>query len=291
MPDESRIGEEVKALGERLSAGQSPPLANITTHAVALRRRRHAIQALATAVTALGVAVPLLVLLPLLRNDRAAMTPGSETLTPPPEVSPSDSLPSTATVVCDEAGTHTDTPAIQPQPDGVHLVVENETGERLTFEVAEIATVGAPPGTTETAPWQLGPGTLQVRCFRSEVDAPPPSPGGYVSIQVVDEKGLWKSPEISCERRVGFTEPFLASDRGEVGTPIEVATRTFQELARAAGEEAFPLPGDVIERAGYPEAEKVLVRVTRGQEVIGTSRLKPDRYGGWLVETALFCSA
>ena len=50
-------------------------------------------------------------------------------------------------------------------------------------------------------------------------------------------------------------------------------------------------PGDMVEPAGYPEAETPVYRLVRGSDVLATVDLLDDGAGGWLPSTVNGCSS
>ncbi|MBA3737366.1 MAG: hypothetical protein H0W97_02245 [Actinobacteria bacterium] len=67
------------------------------------------------------------------------------------------------------------------------------------------------------------------------------------------------------------------------GDPVELSRTSIA----GAG---FPVrDDDVLERAGYPEAEGVLVRVVRSGRVVAIGRWQQDGRGGWIDRGAEYC--
>jgi hypothetical protein len=63
-------------------------------------------------------------------------------------------------------------------------------------------------------------------------------------------------------------------------------------LAAAKGALApYMRDGDVVERAGYPDAEAPTYRLVRAGETLATVSLFEDGAGGWLADTVTGCSS
>jgi hypothetical protein len=87
---------------------------------------------------------------------------------------------------------------------------------------------------------------------------------------------------LDCERGIeSSTSDYGADAKGLRGSPAEVVRKALAGLLE---------PGDVVERAGYPESAETWVRVVRGGEVAVTVTLTNDGAGGWLVETVNRCA-
>ena len=192
---------------------------------------------------------------------------------------PKTALPDIALVVCDPTGTRLATPTVKPQPDGVHLQIENDTGSERSISVLDPQGggmgQGAPVGRSELVV-DLGPGTLEVACADPRADAKSGS-----LLEVVDEDGLWISTKLDCT--VGFSgvSDYAPDARGDAD----------RLTAARDGLGSYTQPGDVLEPAGYPEAETPLYRLVRGGEVLATVNLLDDGAGGWLPSTVNGCSS
>lgn len=64
-------------------------------------------------------------------------------------------------MVCEESGTRLITPTVRPQPDGVHILVRDDSGEDMTFVVAEI---GGDDASGEQV-WPVPPGRTRIGCW------------------------------------------------------------------------------------------------------------------------------
>lgn len=270
------LKQRVQQLGSRLTGPARPAIGDIRRRAARRAYSRYAVQ-VGTGVAVLALlAVALSALLPL---------GGSGTPRPGSSIEPRQ-LASVATLICDDQGSHLDASTVEPQSDGVHFTVVNETAGLLTFDIMGGGTDNAPVGTTDFPPQQIAPGDWQVRCFDATSDAPTPEP--YSTLTVSDPEGIWKSSELLCPDRVALADVLQDSRKGLQGDPVDLAAQEFSILAQEVGEE-FPLQGDVTERAGYPDSPVVLVRTTRQESVIATARLEPDGLGGWVISRASYC--
>lgn len=202
-------------------------------------------------------------------------SPGSPNASSEPEVA----LPDMARVVCEPEGTRLETQSVKPQPDGVHLEIVNETGKERAISVLDPQGgglgQGAPAGTS-TIVVDLGPGTLEVMCSDPLADVAQGSP-----LEVVDEDGLWISTTLDCTEGFSGTSDYTPDARGDAD-PLTAA---------GAGLESYMQPGDVVEPAGYPEAETPVYRLLRGSDVLATVHLLDDGAGGWLPSTVNGCSS
>lgn len=206
---------------------------------------------------------------------------GEETNPEGPNASsePGVALPDVAHVVCEPEGTRLETQSVKPQPDGVHLEIVNETGKERAISVLDPQGgglgQGAPVGTS-TMVVALGPGTLEVTCSDPLVDVAQGSP-----LEVVDEGVLWISTTLDCTEGFSGTSDYTPDARGDAD-PLTAA---------GAGLESYMRPGDVVEPAGYPEAETPVYRLVRGSDVLATVDLLDDGAGGWLPSTVNGCSS
>lgn len=205
---------------------------------------------------------------------------------------PSDPVPtpSVAEIVCERDGTtRVLTPKAQPQRDGVHLRVDNRTGREMELAVqgdtqSHGASEYAPPGTTSLVT-SIAPGKVRVWC--ADWNDPPEVPGPSDDLTIVDPEGLWVSRELDCGPPTGdvgimsvIHDHFFASP-GERGDPVELARSHF----------GWADPGDIVEPAGYPEADGgALIRVVRGGRVVAIASYDADGEGGWLLGYEEACS-
>ncbi|HET9544217.1 MAG TPA: hypothetical protein VFO88_01430 [Gaiellaceae bacterium] len=195
---------------------------------------------------------------------------------PPPPVS----IPTTALIVCGPDGASVATPEVAASTDGVHVEIRNETQGRQIVHV-QGAESGQGEGFSEgahTRVWTLPPGSATVSCADPADEAPDPT---GASFEIIDVDGVWVSTALDCENVSTATFDWIAGAPGVKGDPAEVVK---------AESEAQLEPGDVVEAAGYPEAEGFsTVRVVRDGRVISTVDLVPTDDGGWLISTTSTC--
>jgi hypothetical protein len=185
-----------------------------------------------------------------------------------------------AQVSCTDAGTQVSTPVVQPQPDGVHIVVDNTTGKDLGLQIQDFGGDNAPVGTSEIVR-PIPPGVYGLNCITSPQAA---EPTAYQTFEVQDPAGIWVSTNLECSSggSVGAAGSFAPGALGVQGTPVEVVTTTI----------SGPLPTDLIEAAGYTSAtDAASVRVVRDGNVVATYHLFPDSQGGWMIDSAQACDA
>ena len=209
---------------------------------------------------------------------------GSETGPAGPiESSEPEALPDVAHVICQaESPPRVEAPAVKPQPDGVHIRFVNQTGKDLAFSIEDPSGGGmgadAPQGTA-THVVDLHPVTVSIACYDaftedgSEVATTP--------LQIVDKHGVWTPATLTCAAAFSTHADYAPDARGDAG-PLEAAR---------GGLEGYIQPGDVVEPAGYPEAEEPLYRLVRAGEVLAIVDLEDDGAGGWLPSTVTGCSS
>jgi hypothetical protein len=199
------------------------------------------------------------------------------------ESSQTEALPDIARVVC-QAGSRpqTETPAVKPQRDGVHIRFVNETGMDLAFSIEDPSEGGigadARQGTSAHVV-DLHPGTVSIACYDaltedgSEVTKTP--------LEIVDEDGVWIPATLTCAEAFSSHADYTVDARGH-RDPLEAAR---------GGLEPYMQAGDVVEQAGYPEAETPLYRLVRAGEVLAVVDLQDDGAGGWLPSSLTGCSS
>jgi hypothetical protein len=198
-----------------------------------------------------------------------------------PEAEPAPAaVPAAARVTCTEDGIDLETPVTAPQPDGVHLIVVNETGAEIAFSVSGAESglgFSAPPGETEEV-IDLGPGAYTVGC-----DQPATGSGPSEPLTIADPEGLWVPTDLPCPEQFSQVTDYMAGAKGETSDPLEAARTAV---------EAYGLePDDVFEPAGYPEASSPAVRLVRGGAPLAVVHLFDDGEGKWLAGTVTGCSS
>jgi hypothetical protein len=165
--------------------------------------------------------------------------------------------------------------AVRPQADGVHLLVTNTSGRDLAFQW-DLGGTNADVGEHEIV-LTVAPGVAKIRCQAPEADAG--APGGYADLEIVDPDGIYVPVELSCDEATGWYADYAPDAVGDPD-PVQGATDDLEWLE----------PGDLVEAAGYPEAETRQVRVVRGGEVVAVLEYFPDGKGGWLQMSGNACS-
>jgi hypothetical protein len=199
-----------------------------------------------------------------------------------PSPAPTEPLPSVAQVSCSDGGTQVSTPVVQPQPDGVHIAIDNSTGSDLGLQIKDFGGDNAPAGTSEIVK-AVPPGVYGLACTDPTSSAEPT----YQLFEVQDPAGIWVSTDLTgCTSAAGIAGSFAGSSHGPSdivgvqGTPVEVVTSTIPGL----------LPTDLIEPAGYPSTkDEANVRVVRDGAVVASYHLFPDSQGGWYIDSAQAC--
>ncbi len=181
-------------------------------------------------------------------------------------------VPDVARVICEDGDTRVPVPAVRPQRDGVHILVENRTGEDMGISYRQ-GTLGAGDnadrGLNEVV-WPIAPGRADLLCTGNR-EIPE---DGWTSVEVVDPEGLWVSPELDCglgglvagQGGGSYAEP----PTGDRRNPVEIAREFFAPLRE----------GDVVEPAGYPKAQHRLVRLVRDGETIAVAEYVDASFAG-----------
>lgn len=173
-------------------------------------------------------------------------------------------------------------PTVEPQPDGVHFQIVNETDKDLAFSVETPSGGGggtnAPQGVS-TQVVDIPPGKASIACFD-----PYTEDAGKVAktdLEIVDEHGAWVPTRLKCAQQFSGVVDYVAGARGKPD-PLEAAREGFRGYMEA---------GDVVEPAGYSQAEMLVFRLVRDGDVVATAELLDDGAGGWLPSTVTGCSS
>jgi hypothetical protein len=186
------------------------------------------------------------------------------------------SLPDAVQVVCDSDGTSVLTPVVRPQRDGVHLKIQNTTGEDLSFIVGGDGD-NAPAGSSELI-WPLAPGAVKIGCAALSAPGDTP-PDGEVTVQ--DPDGLWIDPGVGCGSAVIGSMDYVQGATGEPGDPVEIARARLRDRLQE---------GDLVQAAGYPEESERHVIVVRDGSTVADLRYVRDEAGtGWLEDAETTC--
>ena len=196
----------------------------------------------------LGLAITLLVV-----AGCDAETPRSQTREGQPVAAPF------VEIVCTKNGdTRLWTPVVEVQPDGVHLDVENLTGEPTSFFGLNLDVEEGRHEEVVNEP----PGRMKVACYPYSQHEGDTKPVRY-DLRLVDPEGQWVSTELECE------SDMVAGTTGDYASPLKIGQG--EDPVAIVGESVKGLqPEDVVETAGYPEADVPTVRVVRDGKVIGT---------------------
>jgi hypothetical protein len=201
---------------------------------------------------------------------QAAPEPASE-----PGAAP---LPNVAQIVCRAGGTDVLTPTVRPQPDGVHLDVQNETGSELAFKVEDREGGGGGFDIPGSSVMDLHPGKARVACFDGYREDPSEIPGE--PLEIVDEDGVWVSSLLDCPEAVSEVADYAEDAQGEQGDPAEIVRRYATDRDLAGN----------VERAGYVQGETPVFRLVSEGDVVASVELFADGEGGWLVSSVDRCS-
>jgi hypothetical protein len=158
-------------------------------------------------------------------------------------------------IVCTEdGGTRLWTPVVEVQPDGVHLDVENRAGAQasingFSLDVAE----GRHKAVVKTPP-----GRMKVACNPFSQQGGNKKPTKY-DLELVDPDGHWVSTGLECESDAVVGTTSYAPEPIGKGDPAEAVEEMVKGLK----------PDDLVEPAGYPQADVPTVRIVRDSKVVG----------------------
>ena len=199
--------------------------------------------------------------------------------------SPQAKATDVAEFTCDGTGTGTIAPStatVDAQPDGVHVAVTNLAGERISFTVGgsedtTMYVVGqgqADPGERTELVVAVPPGDAHVSCVvasKSGIDTAP-----VADLKVADPSGSYFPLGMTCAMSSRPTKDATAFG----GDPFEVTRQHLSGLEY----------DDAVERAGYPQSDKPIVRVRRNGDVVAMATFRDDGQGGWRIETLVTCA-
>lgn len=187
-------------------------------------------------------------------------------------------IPAALQVTCDGTRSEIPTLLVKTQPDGIHLDVANTSGQPLDFSIDDangLAIQGdSVPGLSGSFIYPFGPGSYRLTCNTSTT-----------AFTVVDPGGLYTSSDLQCGSTGGGaavgTNDYAAGAQGPRGLLLDIARQELRGLQ----------PGDIVERAGYPQtAGHELVRVVRSGQVVAVLGYADDGHGGWLLGGTQACS-
>ena len=201
-----------------------------------------------------------------------------ETRSVPPASGPAPVvLPDVAVVACTANGTKLLTPAVQPQPDGIHVMLRQQSGAPATLSTDEGG--GWKPG--EEIVLTTPPGAVRMGCMTdADWNADPPAHRGWVTLDVSDPDRIWVD-----DRTVGGVCSGSAIDYGENarGRPLGELPADARKAFRSVE------PDDVVELAGYPRQQPIEYRLVHDGAVTGVARYFDDGHGGWLLDGVTDC--
>ncbi|MDQ4095952.1 MAG: hypothetical protein M3174_07100 [Actinomycetota bacterium] len=166
------------------------------------------------------------------------------------------------------------------QRDGVHVTVHNRTGEGASINGFGID-VGS--GTSDQVS-RVAPGQIQVACWAYS-DHGGKRPQEH-ALEILDPEGVWVDPELDCPPgNKNLIESaildYVAGAESEFTDPVAAARDYFKNLEG----------DDIVELAGYPEADPPVVRVVRDGRVVATAGFLRADDGGVIVETHAICAS
>jgi hypothetical protein len=186
---------------------------------------------------------------------------------------PSPGVPTKAELVCRSDGSvELSTDIVQAQPDGIHLVVENEYDEPVSVEGFD-----ADPGLTR---WVLarGPGTLRLMCWPFSLHGSPEEPQRH-ELSVIDPSGLYVDGSVACAFEGQSIGSYAEAPIDEGPPPMDVVKDLVTGL-RA---------DDVLRVEGYPEQEGGGVLVIRDGEVVASYSIGRFKGESWRILGASVC--
>jgi len=194
-----------------------------------------------------------------------------------------------AAVRCEPSETWVQPEAVSVRSDGVHLSIDNRTDRKL-FVYTRIAGAIGPltqvdVGVTDTVSTSR-PGSWELLCLAG--NAYPTEQSPWVGLEVVDPEGVWVSDVLECDA-IAASHPDYPEDleggtpAGQTGDPVELSRASISGAGFAVLEE------DVLEQAGYPEAESVLVRVVRDGRIVAIGRWQAADDGRWIDRGTEYC--
>ena len=195
--------------------------------------------------------------------------------------SPSDA-PDVALITCKKDGsTKLKTPAVQAQPDGVHVKVTNRAGEPVSIYGL---TLDSSEGIEEHVV-QQPPGSARVGCAPYSMHGDSYDPV-RTTLDIVDPDKLWVDIDLACPPGSDLVQStvhdyFGDPSAGEEGDVVEIARR------RVRGERE----DDRVERAGYPDSYNATVRVVRDEYVIAELHFDRMEKGGWVLGSDESCAS
>lgn len=178
--------------------------------------------------------------------------------------------PDAVTLACDGTGATLSSPSVRTQPDGIHIAVDNRSGEELSLTFVDRGEVVA-PGFTATVQ-TMAPGDLAVSCGydlnRRIV------PAG--ALRVTDPDENWIATDVDCTRLplTRWEGPLPAAQP----TP-EAAVRWW--VANRPGDLVGPVTAaDEVRLVGYPQAANPIYVLRHDGRDTDVFQVRPDA-DGW----------
>jgi len=186
-----------------------------------------------------------------------------ETRSAPPASGPApEVVPDVAVVACTANGTKLLTPAVRPQPDGIHVELRQLSGDPATLSTDTGG--GGKPG--ERIVLTSAPDATRMGCMTdADWNADPPAHRGWVTLQVHDQRGLWVDDRPATAQ---CSSAIYDYDTSAPGTPES-------DLAEFVGRHFRIGPGETVERAGYPDQRPIEYRLVRDGVVVGVAQSPP----------------
>lgn len=185
-----------------------------------------------------------------------------------------------AEFTCDGTGTISPSSSVvTAQPDGVHVAIRNTGDTTVSLSIEGLGGEGADPGQRKETVWQIPPGATTVSC--SKVTDGGAGVASSAGLNVVDPNGSYVPAELECATGevYGSGGAYADGATGFEGDPVQVVRD------HVSGIEF----DDLIERAGYPDSQRPVIRVVRDGAVVGKVTLRDDGSGGWLDDTVEGC--
>lgn len=188
-------------------------------------------------------------------------------------------IPPILEIVCHEDGStdiaHTD---VRTSPDGVHVRVDNRSGEAVTVNGIGL---DFNDGVTEQVA-RSEPGEVKVACWPgSKHSEPEPSP---VPVQIHDPEGHWTDSELECPKDdlvATDIRDYVSDAEGLQGEPEDLARQKIRYIQET----------DTVATVGYPDAEQRQVAVVRDGRTIAIVSFFEASGGGWLIGASGACDS
>jgi hypothetical protein len=169
-----------------------------------------------------------------------------------------------------EGGTELSASQVEAQADGVHVHVENRSGEPASLNGLGY---DAEPGSSDIVT-STPPGSVDVACWPfSGHEGPEPD---TTRLDILDPNAYFVSSELECEGNLSWSQvnDFIAGAEGTPGEPVDIARDRIHGLE----------PGDELLPTGYPEREDAAsIAVVRNGSTVAVAGFQRADDGGWLL--------